>query len=117
MATVRLRNVDPSGDIEFPLIGRGYDNPLKAGEEFEVDEDVAGELGGIWREPTEAEREEAASNGYYVGLQTREAGEAPNIRTEVLSPGRGLLSTGKFEIVKSSKTSKPNTTITTSTEA
>lgn len=35
MAT--LRNCSPLGDLDFPLLGR----ELKAGEEFEVDDDTA----------------------------------------------------------------------------
>lgn len=36
----KLRNVNPLGDVYFPLLGRD----LTAGEEFEVDDDTAGEL-------------------------------------------------------------------------
>jgi hypothetical protein len=35
-----LKNVNPLGDVDFPLIGRS----LKAGEEFDVPDDVAAEL-------------------------------------------------------------------------
>ena len=38
MATVKLRNTNPIGAVELPLIGRN----LEAGEEFEVDSKLAG---------------------------------------------------------------------------
>lgn len=36
----KLKNVNPLGDVYFPLLGRD----LAAGEEFEVDDDTADEL-------------------------------------------------------------------------
>jgi len=82
--TVRLRNVNPLGAVELPLIGRDGDNPLQAGEEFDCDAELAGRAPGTWREPTDAER---ADN--LAGLIAREVGEAPHVRTEVLCPGGG----------------------------
>lgn len=38
MAT--LKNISPLGDLDFPLLGRD----VKAGEEFDVDDDIAAEL-------------------------------------------------------------------------
>jgi hypothetical protein len=84
---VKIRNINPLGAVELPLLGRSGDNPLGFGEEFEVDAETAGREPGTWREPTNAERAENFS-----GLVRREVGEAPDIRTEVLCPGVGLLS-------------------------
>ena len=86
MSTVRLRNINPLGDVEVPSLGRGEDNPLRAGEVFEVPAAQAGREPGTWREPTDAER---ALN--LAGLKRREVGEAPHVRTEVRCPGVGLL--------------------------
>lgn len=36
-ATVRLKNVSPLGDLDFPLLGR----VVAAGEEFDLDADTA----------------------------------------------------------------------------
>ena len=83
MATVRLVNTTPLGDIDIPEIGRTGDNYLKAGEEFTVSDAVAGEAPGRWRAPTPAE---TAEN--YAGLITR---EVPNVGVEVQHPGHGLL--------------------------
>lgn len=44
MATVRLRNTNPLGDVIVPLLRRIDGNPLKAGEVFEVDADLAERL-------------------------------------------------------------------------
>lgn len=43
-ALVKLRNTNPLGDVVVPLLRRIEDNPLKAGEVFEVDADTAGRL-------------------------------------------------------------------------
>ncbi len=86
MPPVTIQNTHPLGDIELPLIGRVGDNPLRAGEEFEVSEDIAGREPGIWREPTDEERAEN-----YTGLVRRVVGVAPDLRVEVECPGYGLL--------------------------
>jgi hypothetical protein len=94
MDTVRLRNVHPLGDVDLPALGRVDAACVKAGEEFDCPAELAGELPGTWREPTEQERAEGLR-----GLAVRETGRAPHVRTEVLSPGVGLLGTRNFEIV------------------
>lgn len=108
MPTVRLRHVNPLGAVEYPAIGRvgtleDYPDPgagpVKPGELVDVDESVAGSEPGRWRDPTDAERAEGLR-----GLVTREHGQAPNVRTQVLCPGRGLLGTGAFERVDSKAT-------------
>lgn len=112
MTTVRLRNVCPLGDVDIPAIGRSEETCVKAGEEFDCPSEIAGEKPGTWREPTDAERAEA-----YRGLTTREAGEAPHIRTEVLSPGRGLLGSTNFEVVQPARPAGKNTPTTAPQEA
>lgn len=99
--TVRLRHIDPHGDMEYPVLGRIGDDYVKAGEELDVDVEVAGREPGTWREPTDAERAEGI-----VGLERREVGEAPNVRLEVLDPGHGLLGQGHFERVKRARTTE-----------
>ena len=47
MAKVTLKNVSPLGDLDLPLIGRQGDACLKAGEEFEIDEALAGRAPGV----------------------------------------------------------------------
>ena len=92
-ATVRLKNINPLGDIDMPLIGRVGDNFLKAGEEFDVSADIAGRVPGTWRAPTEAEQAEGC-----VGLDTRTNDDGA---IEVLCPGVGLLSqVGNFELAQ-----------------
>lgn len=60
------------------------------GEEFECPDELAGEVPGGWRAPTDAEIAEG-----YRGLVTR-VNEETKAR-EVLSPGSGLLATGNYE--------------------
>ena len=105
MPTLRLKHVNPLGDVEYPVLGRTGDNYVRAGEELDVDTTIAGEAPGTWREPTDAERAE-----HFAGLLTREAGEPGDIRVEVLSPGSGLLATRNFELVKASAKSGGKTT-------
>lgn len=95
---VRLRNKHPLGDVDIPVLG----GVIRAGAEFDAPEDIAGEPAGVWREPTDAERAEGLT-----GLSTREAGEAPHVRVEVLSPGSGLLGGGMFEPVEAVKAPTP----------
>lgn len=37
---MRLKNINPLGDLDFPLIGRVGENPLRRGEEFDVDDEL-----------------------------------------------------------------------------
>ena len=112
MPTVRLRNVHPLGDVDIPAIGRSEETCVKAGEEFDCPSELVGEAPGTWRAPTDAERVEG-----YRGLLTREAGDAPNVRVEVLSPGRGLLGSRNFEVVQPPKSAGKNTPTTAPQEA
>lgn len=107
MATVRLRNVHPLGAVDLPTLGL----VVEAGQEFDCPADRVGEKPGVWQPPTEAQRAEA-----YRGLVTREVGDAPNVTTEVLGAGSGLLGTGHFEIVQPPKAGK-NSTPTSPQEA
>jgi len=42
MAT--LKNINPLGDIDLPIINRQGENCLRAGEEFEVSDEIANAL-------------------------------------------------------------------------
>lgn len=42
MAT--LKNINPLGDIDLPIINRQGENCLRAGEEFEVSDEIASDL-------------------------------------------------------------------------
>jgi len=42
MAT--LKKIDPLGDIDLPIINRQGENCLRAGEEFEVSDEIASDL-------------------------------------------------------------------------
>ena len=100
MANLRLKNTNPLGDVDLPIIGRIGDNPLRAGEEFDCPADVAGRAPGGWREPT---ADELADD--LRGLETREVGEAPDIRREVKDIGAGLLAqVGNYVLVKPTST-------------
>lgn len=93
MPTTRLKNVNPLGDVDLPIIGRVGDNPLRAGEEFDVDKEIAGEAPGTTRLATEAE--------LIDGLRGLVRVETDDDTIKVVSPGSGLLAqVGNFELVK-----------------
>lgn len=103
MSSVRLRNTNPLGLVDLPLIGRQGDDErpgfgsLKPGEEFDVPAEVAGCAPGSWRLPTDDEAAEGLR-----GLTTRVVAEGTeDEHVEVLCPGKGLLAqVGNFELVK-----------------
>lgn len=96
MSTVFLKNVNPLGHVDLPLLGRqeGEGAPtygaagvgcLVPGEVFEVDADLAGH---------------APSTSTVVDEETGE-------EREVFDPGTGLLAqVGNFELVKPPKSSR-----------
>lgn len=94
MATVRLRNINPLGQVDLPLIGRqeGEGWPtlgqhgvgcLEPGEVFEVDEELAGRAPSVTVEDV-------------LG----EDGEPTGETVEHHDPGSGLLAqVGNYELV------------------
>lgn len=94
MGTVQLRNINPLGQVDLPLIGRqeGDDRVtlgvegvgcLEPGEVFEIDADLAG------RAPS--------THGEDV---LDENGEPTGETVEIYDPGVGLLAqVGNFELV------------------
>lgn len=98
---MRLRNSSGEDlDVSAPVSA-----VVKAGEEFDCPDEAAGTAPGAWREPTP---EEAAE-----GLRGLVKRQTPDGRTEVLCPGSGLLSTGKFEAVAASAAAPKKTTANT----
>lgn len=87
---MRLKNVTGMS-LDIP----GIRVTVPAGGEFECPDDVAGEVPGGWRNPTIAEQLEGCR-----GLVTR---TDDNGVRQVLSPGSGLLATGNYELVKSTR--------------
>jgi hypothetical protein len=115
MSTVLLRNINPLGAVDLPLIGREegpdlehYGTPgvgcLEPGEVFEVDADVAGHA-PHWRPVTEADSAE-----WLRCLEVREvpaATEDEPAVLEVFDPGSGLLAqVGNYELVTSKRPKK-----------
>lgn len=105
MAKVLLRNVNPLGHVDLPLIGRqGPANDeegsgcLIPGEVFEVDEALAG-CAPHWRPVVDDD------NPDMVALyESRTVGEGDDAVTEVYDPGYGLLAqVGNYEPVKRPK--------------
>lgn len=89
--TVRLRNVSPLGDIEVPLLRR----VVKADEEFEVADDIAGTESSEWHKAT-------AKDPAWCCRVNEETGEV-----EAYTPGSGLLATANF--VRVTETKKKST--------
>lgn len=90
MATVRLRNINPLGRVDLPLIGRQGDDEgegvacLEPGEEFEIDAKLAGR----------------APSG--------------NPGDDEYDPGEGLLAqVGNYELVDAKKTTAAKRTAAT----
>lgn len=84
MSTVFLKNINPLGDVDLPLVGQ-----LKAGEVFEIDAALAGR---------------APSTSTVVD-------EATGDEVEVIDPGEGLLAqVGNYELTKPPKATKATTT-------
>lgn len=115
MATVLLRNINPLGQVDVPLLGR-EEGPnldtlgvhgvgcLEPGEEFEVDEAVAG-YAPHWRPVTDAD-----PAAWLRDLNTREVDGPPDVDgqpttvLEVFDPGAGLLAqVGNYELVPAKK--------------
>lgn len=82
---VKLRNTNPQGEVDLPLIGR----VLAAGEEFDIDSDLAGTAPSDWRPVAEDETPDRCL--------TREAADGT---WETYNPGSGLLAqVGNYELV------------------
>lgn len=94
MGTVLLRNINPLGHVDLPLVGRqeGDDRAtlgtegvgcLEPGEVFEVDADLAGQ----------------APSTHLIDVVDEE-GEPTGATVEVHDPGHGLLAqVGNYELV------------------
>lgn len=109
MPKVLLRNINPLGHVDLPLIGRQgevNDEPgsgcLIPGEVFAVDAEIAG-CGPYWRPATEDDAEAIAAGH----VETREVDTAaedddePAVVLEVRDLGHGLLSqVGNYELVE-----------------
>jgi hypothetical protein len=92
MPTVRLKNINPLGDVDLPAIGREADNYLRAGEEFDVDAELAGVAPGTVRPATAAEL-----TGNLAGLVRADSEDGQIL---VVCPGSGLLAqVGNYELV------------------
>jgi hypothetical protein len=81
MGAVRLKNVNPLGVVEVPLLGR----TLQPGEVFEVDEETAGRKPSDWRPVEEGEQ----TPRHLTRVRIDDKGVQV---LEVYDPGTGLLS-------------------------
>lgn len=109
MAKVKLRNVNPLGDIWV----RGFTVP--AGDTFDVDADVAGRAPSGWKVVDNDADERPADHltrpvvDEATGLQALDEQGRPVV--EAYDPGEGLLAqTGNFERASSSKASDDKST-------